>query len=253
MDAACICATGAATCPTATFVLVVRANADAWRDLNRMDIRAWTAPAVRTAITLGALLPVMAALPVATPLAAQLSFGGRAGMTLSSLATSDEGINVSPIAGMHAGITASLMRGGVGLVVSAAYSERGTGFDADDIPEDLDFRYRLAYVELGAFGKLPLFGGTYLLAGPTAGLRVSCSASVSAGTNSQSANCRDADEDPFKGYDLGASGGAGIAFDAIDFDMVVEVLYGVGLLNISGVANDSARHRGFMLRVGVDL
>lgn len=199
------------------------------------------------------LLPVLIALLCASPLAAQVSFGGRAGMTLSTLSTPDEGVAVAPIAGMHAGITASFMRGRAGLVVSAAYSERGTGFDQEQPRDDVDFRYRLAYVELGAFGKLPLAGGAYLLAGPTAGLRVSCSVSVSTGGVSQSVNCRDDDADPFKGYDFGASGGAGIAFDAIDFDMVVEVLYGVGLLNISDVADDSARNRGFMVRVGVDL
>lgn len=198
------------------------------------------------------LLPILAALLCAPPLAAQMSFGGRAGMTLTRFSTADEEVEVSSIAGMHASASVTFVRGPAGLVLSGGYSERGTGFAAD-VLGDLDFRYRLAYVEAAALGKLPVGAGAYLLAGPTAGLRVSCTATVEGAVGSQSVDCADAGEDPFQKYDFGVAGGAGIAFDAIDFDMVVEVLYGYGLVNISDVGDDTARNRGLTLRVGLDL
>ena len=198
------------------------------------------------------LLPVLATLFFATPLAAQMSFGGRAGMTLSRFSTADDEVEVSSIAGMHASAAVTLMRGPAGLLLSGGYSERGTGFAAEGLG-DLDFRFRLAYVEVAALGKVPAAGGAYLLAGPTAGLRVSCTATVAGGLGSQSVDCDEAGDDPFRVYDFGVAGGAGFAFDAIDFHMVVEVLYGFGFVNISDVDNDTARNRGLTLRVGLDL
>ena len=54
-------------------------------------------------------------------------------MTLSSFATDDEEVDPSSIAGIHFSVTASRMRGGIGLALSAAYTERGTGFTADEL------------------------------------------------------------------------------------------------------------------------
>lgn len=197
-------------------------------------------------------LAVLAALACATPLTAQTTIGGRAGMTLSQIATADEEIEPSAIAGIHVGVTASRMRGGIGLALSASYTERGTGFTADELPEDFDFNFRLAYLEVATLGKVALGTGPYLLAGPTLGLRVSCSASVSAMGRSQRIGCGENADDPFRIYDFGVTGGAGMSFDVVDFHMVVEALYGFGILNISDVADDSARNRGLVIRVGAD-
>lgn len=197
-------------------------------------------------------LAILAALVCATPLTAQTTIGGRAGMTLSQFATADEEVEPSSIAGIHFGITASRMRGGVGLALSAGYTERGTGFTAATLPEDVDLSFRLGYLEVGALGKASLGTGPYLLAGPTLGLMVSCSASVSAQGSSLSSDCGADQEDPFKVFDFGVSGGAGMSFDVVDFHMVVEALYGFGILNISDVPDDSAMNRGLMIRVGAD-
>ena len=197
-------------------------------------------------------LAVLTACLCATPLAAQTSIGGRAGMTLSSFATDDEEVDPSSIAGIHFSVTASRMRGGIGLALSAAYTERGTGFTADELPDEVDFNYRLGYVEVATLGKVSLGGGPYLLAGPTLGLMVSCSVSISAQGSALSSDCDAEGQDPFKFYDFGASGGAGMSFDVIDFHMVVEALYGFGIVNISDVGDDSARNRGLIIRVGAD-
>lgn len=196
-------------------------------------------------------LAFLAALLCAVPLTAQTTLGGRAGMTLSQFATDDEGIQPSSIAGIHFGITASRMRGGIGLALLAGYTERGTGFTADDLPEELNFNYRLGYIEAAALGKVAL-GGPYLLAGPTMGLRVTCSAAVAARGQSQSTRCGADGNDPFNRFDVGLAGGAGMSFDVTDFHMVVEALYGFGLVNLSDDANNSAMNRGLILRVGAD-
>ena len=197
-------------------------------------------------------LAILAALVCATPLTAQTTIGGRAGMTLSQFATADEEVEPSSIAGIHFSITASRMRGPVGIALSAGYTERGTGFTADALPEEVDFNFRLGYIELAALGKASLGTGPYLLAGPNLGLMVSCTASVSAEGSSVSADCGADQEDPFKIFDVGVSGGAGMSFDVVDFHMVVEALYGFGIFNISDVPDDSAMNRGLMIRVGAD-
>ena len=62
-------------------------------------------------------LAVLAALALATPVTAQTSFGVRGGMTLSTLAASeeDEEIELSHVTGFHLGVTASLGGGGSGF------------------------------------------------------------------------------------------------------------------------------------------
>ena len=194
---------------------------------------------------------ILAALFFATPLTAQ-TIGARVGMTLSSFAASDEGGGeISSITGIHIGATASFM--GDRLVLSAAYSQRGTGLTGIDFVEGLDFQFNLAYVDVGAFAKLPLGAGPYLLVGPTLGLRVACSASLSAEGNELSSECGADEEDPFKTYDFGVLGGAGISFGLGGYDVVVEGLYSFGILNISDFPDDSVKNRGFILRAGVDL
>ncbi|MYA12955.1 MAG: PorT family protein [Gemmatimonadetes bacterium] len=197
-------------------------------------------------------LAILAALLCATPLTAQTTIGGRAGMTLSQFATTDEEVEPSSIAGIHFAVTASRMRGGVGIALSAGYTERGTGFTADALPGDVDFSFRLGYIDVAALGKASLGTGPYLLAGPGLSVMVSCTASVSSEGSSLSSDCGANQEDPFKILDFGVSGGAGMSFDVVDFHMVVEALYGFGILNISDVPDDSAMNRGLMIRVGAD-
>lgn len=197
---------------------------------------------------------VLATLVCAAPLAAQSSFGARAGMTLSSFAQSEDQVEVSAIAGMHVGITASFTGpAGIGVAVAVAYSERGTGFTADDVPEEIDLRVRLGYAELEALGKVPLGAGPYLLAGPSLGLRVSCATSLSSQGSSVSTECGGAEgDDPFSNYDVGLLGGIGMFFDVTDFHMVVEGLYSFGVLNVADSPDDAVRNRSLIVRVGVE-
>ena len=204
-------------------------------------------------------LAVLAALAVATPLAAQTSFGVRGGMTLSTLAASeeDEEIEVSYLAGFHLGVTASLWSGGPGLLVYAAYAQRGTALTADipvglDSGEGFDASVDLAYVDVSAFGRIPIGTGPYLLVGPTLGLRVACSTTVSAESVNVTGDCGDIEDNPYKPLEFGVSGGAGVSFDVGGRDVVVEALYGFSILSIVDVGDDTVRNRGFTFQAGVD-
>lgn len=207
-------------------------------------------------------LAALAAIAVAAPLAAQTSFGVRGGMTLSTLVASEEEewFEVSYLTGFHAGVTASLGSSGAGLLLSAAYAQRGSAITvglpgpdpggSNERSIDVD----LAYIDLGAFGRIPLGAGPYLLVGPTLGLRIACSITVSGpqGTHVTTGCGEGPDEDPYKTFDVGVSGGAGASFGVGGLGVVVEALYGFGVLNLVDGDDESVRSRGFTIRAGLD-
>ena len=203
-------------------------------------------------------LAVLAALAVATPLTAQ-TFGVRGGMTLSTLAApEDEEFNVHYQTGIHLGVTTSLGGGGPALLLSAGYAQRGATLKADfpgglDSGESLEVSIDLAYVDVGAFGRIPIGTGPYLLAGPTVGFRIACSSTFAAQGTSVTADCGEGmEDDPYRTFDFGVSGGAGMSFDVGGRDVVVEALYGFGILNLIDDDDESVRNRGLTIRAGVD-
>ena len=198
------------------------------------------------------LAAASAALALTTPLTAQTSVGIRAGMTLSSFATSDEQIEQSSITGTQFGVTATFMGERAGLLLSTTYTQRGAGFESGRA----DFAYKLDYLEIGALGKVPFAAGLHLLAGPTLGLRAGCSVSASDPSGrTEKLRCPPfSDEDLFKSYDFGVSGGAGVSFDAGGFDLVAEAVYTLGIPNIlTEVPDFFFKNRGFAFRAGMDV
>ena len=223
----------------------------------------------------------MAVLAVVTPLSAQASFGVRGGMTLSTFAVSDNAydddvfdyleLNWAYKSGIHLGVTTAIGGDGPGLLLSAAYSQRGAVLGSEPVSgldPGYDFKveasYDLAYVDIGAFGRIPIGAGPYLLVGPTLSLRIACSATVTetlqGDSESETHQCRDAEDDaeddPFKTNDFGISAGGGMSLDVGGRNLVVEALYSVGIQNILSdeEASDDEwfRNRGFTIRMGLD-
>ncbi len=195
------------------------------------------------------------ALALATPLTAQTSIGTRAGMTLSNFSVSDEtigGIEQSSLAGTQFGVTATFMGERAGLLLSATHTRRGAGFEF----ERAEFAYNLDYLEIGALGRVPFGAGPYLLAGPTLGLNAWCAVSASDPEGrSEEFRCRAQDDDDlFKSYDFGVTGGAGVSLGIGGFDLVAEALYSFGIPNILAEDSDSfLKNRGFAFRLGMDV
>lgn len=196
---------------------------------------------------------LLTAIAVATPLTAQASFGVRAGMTLSTVVGEEvvAGAVSGYATGLHAGVTAHLGSVGPGLlVVSAAYAQRGYKATVPGV-DFLKGNVKLAYIDAGAFLKVVFPGGRgpYLLAGPALGLRIGCAGELLG----ISLDCGDL-ADPLAKIDFGVSVGAGMPFDVGGRDMVVEALYGYGILDIAESDDNDARtrNRGFTIRVGVD-
>ncbi len=203
-------------------------------------------------------MAALAALAVATPLAAQTSFGVRGGMTYSTLVASPDepGVDVSYLTGIHLGIVASMGSGGPGLLLSAAYAQRGALLASDDFGQGFEATVDLAYLDVGAFGRIPIGSGPYLFAGPTLGLRLECSTTYTAEGVNVSVDCGGAEEaDPYRAFDFGVSGGAGMSFGVGGLGVVVEALYGFGILDIvdDDSAEDTVTNRGLTIRAGVDV
>jgi len=122
-----------------------------------------------------------------------------------------------------------------------------------DSGESLDATIDLSYVDIGALGKIAVGTGPYLLVGPTLGLRIACSTSFSAEGVNATVDCGEGlEDDPYKTFDFGVTGGAGISFGVVGRDMVVEALYGFGVLNLIDDDNESVNNRGLTIRVGMD-
>ena len=122
-----------------------------------------------------------------------------------------------------------------------------------DFGESLDATINLAYVDIGAFGRIPIGTGPYLLVGPTLGLRIECSTTLSAEGVNATVDCGEGlEDDPYKTFDLGVTGGAGISFGVGGRDMVVEALYAFGVLNLIDDDDESVNSRGLTIRVGMD-
>ena len=132
-------------------------------------------------------------------------------------------------------------------------SEPVSGLDPGD-DFDIEGSIDLAYVDVGAFGRIPVGAGPYLLVGPTLSLRVECSTMFTVLGSSETRECRDLEDgDPYKTYDFGVSGGAGMSFDVGGANLVVEALYGYGILNLFDDDDDDwIRNRGFTIRAGLD-
>lgn len=162
--------------------------------------------------------------------------------------------------GFHFGAAAALGSGGPGVLLSAAYAQRGTalrskpvsGLDPGD-DFDLEGSIDVAYVDVGALGRFSVGGGPYLLVGPTLSLRVACSVTLTFSGTTETEECRDLeDSDPYNTYDFGVSGGAGMSFGLGGRNLVVEALYGFGILNFIDDDDDWVRNRSLTIRAGLD-
>lgn len=194
-------------------------------------------------------LAVFAA-PFANPLAAQVTLGARAGATLSTLRITDDTQGVRGVSdkyGAHAALSlAYSFSDHFGVVVEGGYTQRGAELTLFEIDVFWEALWGFDYVDASVLGKVSL-GPAYLLAGPSYAFRYACYTKIDVRTGCEVV------EAVFRENDLLAVGGAGVAIPLGGVTVVAEGLYTAGLLDIDNEGVTTARHRGFVLRAGVDL
>lgn len=192
---------------------------------------------------------MIAALLLATPLHAQITLGARAGTTQSTLRFTGETGNVegaAPKYGGHAAVSIAYPFSDLlGLVVEVGYTQRGAELTILDYDAYYDVIWWYDYVDISLLGRSSL-GPAYLLAGPAAARRVACYTVIS-----HRSTCDDVGA-VFRQYDYFLVGGAGVGIDVGSVTLVAEGLYNLGLLNIDNEGITTVRHRGFVMRLGVD-
>ena len=203
--------------------------------------------------THGLVLILVSVLGVgANPLHAQLTLGVRAGATQSTLGVSSEHDVVEGTSAKYGALGAVSLtlpfNELLGLTMEVGYTQRGAELTILDIDALYDVIWGYDYVDLSLLGRAS-FGPAYLLAGPTMALRVACYAQITV-----KSSCDSPPPTEFRENDFLLTGGAGVGLDIGSSTLVAEALYDLGLLDINdSEKHTTAKHRGLVLRVGVDL
>ena len=182
---------------------------------------------------------------------AQIALGVRGGVTQSTLGVSSEHDFVEGTSAKYGALGAVSLTLPVnkllGLTMEIGYTQRGAELTILDIDALYDVIWGYDYVDVALLGRAS-FGPAYLLAGPTLALRVACYTKISVKGSCESARA------VYRQNDFLLTGGAGVGLDIGSVTLVAEGLYDLGLLDINdSEAHTTAKHRGFVLRVGVDL
>ena len=181
-----------------------------------------------------ATLAVLAGLSSVSSVAGQTTVGIHAGLTRARLADLEALTDQESRSGVRLGVSATVpVSGNLGLRFGGSYVQAGGGARIPQLEID--------YFRLSALARLGLTqgsrnGGAYLLPGPYWGLRTACSASVSGGGVSLSADC-DATDIQLSTTDFGVSGGAGLEVGVTSrMGAAFELLYDLGLQGLGGSA-----------------
>lgn len=199
-------------------------------------------------------LGVLAALTgwglLASPAGAQITLGVRGGATLSTMRFTPEREwleEASHKFGAHAAASfAYTFNDLLGMVAEVGYTQRGAELTILDYDALYDVIWGYDYVDVSVLGRASA-GPAYLLAGPTMAFRVACYTRISVRSSCERV------EAVFRENDFLLTGGAGVGFELGSATLVAEGLYYLGLLDINNEEeHTAARHRGPLLRVGVD-
>ena len=183
---------------------------------------------------LSAVLVVLSCLSPVAALAAQTTVGIHAGLTRAKLADLEALTDQESRSGARLGVSATVpVSGNLGLRFGGSYVQAGGGVRVPQLKVDYFRLSGLARLGLARESGNP---GAYFLLGPYWGLRTACSASVSGGGVSLSADC-DATDIQLSTTDFGVSGGAGLEVRvASRMGMAFEFLYDLGLQGLGGSA-----------------
>jgi hypothetical protein len=163
---------------------------------------------------------------------AQVKFGPRVGLNLSSMTLKSSGISIDPtsIAGINAGVQAEIALGSFAIQPAFLMSMKGSKYGISTV----DASIKPIYVEIPVnivykIGAGPL--NVLLLAGPYVGYGIGGKAKYSDGTDSynEAINFGSGDGDDMKPLDGGINLGGGVEISHFQ----VQAQYSIGLANLS--------------------
>lgn len=206
------------------------------------------------------LFLTLSALCMTLPASAQHRIGMAGGLNLARFDTeitpseklsNYTGIGLGGILDLH-------LANNVTLRLQPMYLQKGAKLESDELP-DLEFKFKLSYVELPVLLKLALGKGAsrpYLLAGPAVGFLSSAKIAVKAsGTPEVAVDAKEF----FKDIDFNLAFGAGLSFAAGKNVIFFEGRYALGIANIAenvtdeegAVVEGNVKTRGIQIMAGV--
>lgn len=197
---------------------------------------------------------ILALVAVAVPSHAKTRVGALGGLSLARLHFSPDepGVSFGTATGFAGGVLVDVGLGKrLALNFEPMYVRKGGEINValgDSFAEGFAVSLRLDYLELPVLLKVRFGEGgvrPYLLAGPTAGYRLSAKATAEGETMDT--------KDTFEEWDFGISAGAGLAFPAGKATAFLEARYGLGLVNVGKETNEdeSLKTRTLLVLAGV--
>jgi hypothetical protein len=200
------------------------------------------------------------------PLAAQTTFGFKAGMSVSDLSVDTDGVSpdLESKAGVLLGATVDVpLASGLWFQPGLSYVQKGARITGEaDGGEVITVTLGLDYLEVPLLLKyaFPTTGslGVHLFAGPALAFEVGCELGVATEGVDVSIDCDEGDaqdvEIATKSFDLGALVGGGVSVPMDNVSLLFEASYNFGLANVAdSEGDDSLKNRAFYISAGVAL
>lgn len=186
-----------------------------------------------------------------TAIQAQVKFGPKAGLNLSTMTLKSSGISLDPkmLVGFHAGIISEIgLAENLVLQPGVLFSSKGSKYELTFLDETVDFSMAPGFIEipvnvLYSFGtgstKLNLFAGPYLAYGIIGKSKSEGeSEDISFGTS---------EDDDMKPFDFGVNIGAGVNINGL----LISAQYGLGLANLANDSSGDAEMKNNVIAISI--
>ena len=186
-----------------------------------------------------------------TAVHAQVKFGPKVGMNLSTMTLKSSGISLDPkmLVGFHAGVISEIgLTENLFLQPGVLFSSKGSKYELTLLEQTFKFSMAPGVIEvpvnvLYSFGtgsvKLNLFAGPYVALGITGKTKID--------EESQDISYGSSDEDDMKPFDFGLNFGAGVNINGF----LISAQYGFGLANLAPDTSGDSEMKNKVLAISM--
>ena len=186
-----------------------------------------------------------------TAVHAQVKFGPKVGMNLSTMTLKSSGISLDPkmLVGFHAGVISEIgLTENLFLQPGVLFSSKGSKYELTLLEQTFKFSMAPGVIEvpvnvLYSFGtgsvKLNLFAGPYVALGITGKTKID--------GESQDISYGSSDEDDMKPFDFGFNFGAGVNINGF----LISAQYGFGLANLAPDTSGDSEMKNKVLAISM--